>query len=135
MFRLAKIWHMGILALLIVAAAPASSWAAWLGLRNDLKDTVIVQSSIVTANRRPVPGSRPKRLVAGEVAWDAVLLPGNRVIQIFDAKGVEIYRKTIPVTGDVFFSIQMDPKLGVLLVPVKAAPQPPGQKPPVQKPK
>ena len=74
-------------------------------------------------------------LVAGEVAWDAVLLPGNRVIQIFDANNVEMYRKTIPIQGDQFFSIQMDPKLGVLLVPVKAAPQPPGQKPPVQKPK
>jgi hypothetical protein len=132
MFRLAKTWQMGILALLIVAAAPASSWAGWLGFRNDLKDTVTVQSSIVTANRRAVPG-RPKTMVAGEVAWEAVLLPGNRIIQIYDSNRQLIYQKTIPVTGDVFFSIQMDPKAGVLLVPVKAAPQAPGQKPGGQK--
>jgi len=133
MIRYVKTWQIGILALLVWAAAPSSSWAAWLGLRNDTKAAVIVRSSVVT-NRGVVPG-RPKALVAGEVAWDAVLLPGNRVIQIFDANNVEMYRKTIPIQGDQFFSIQMDPKLGVLLVPVKAAPQPPGQKPPVQKPK
>jgi hypothetical protein len=134
MFRLPKIWQTGILALLIGAAAPASSWAGWLGLRNDLKDTVIVQSSIVAANRRAVPG-RFKTMVPGEVAWEAVLLPGNRIIQIYDSNRQLIYQKTIPVTGDVFFSIQSDPKLGILLVPVKAAPQAPGQKPSGQKPK
>jgi len=131
--RFLKAWQIGVVALLVLAAAPDCSWAGWLGLRNDLKATVEVRSSVMT-NRGVVSG-RKKTLVAGEVAWDAVLIPGNRVIQIYDANGVEIYRKAIPVTGDLFFSIQMDPKLGVLLVPVKAAPQPPGQKPPPQKPK
>ena len=127
MFRFVKVWQIGILALLLTAAAPASSWAGWFGLRNDLKAAVVVRSSVVT-NRGVVSG-RPKALVAGEVAWDSVLLPGNRVIQIYDANNREIYRKTIPIMGDQFFSIQMDPKAGVLLVPVKATPQPPGQKP------
>ena len=127
MFRFVKVWQIGILALLLTAAAPASSWAGWFGLRNDLKALVVVRSSVVT-NRGVVSG-RPKTLVAGEVAWDSVLLPGNRVIQIYDANNREIYRKTIPIMGDQFFSIQMDPKAGVLLVPVKATPQPPGQKP------
>jgi hypothetical protein len=131
MCRFVKVWQIGILALLLTAAAPASSWAGWFGLRNDLKDTVIVQSSVVTANRRVIQG-RPKTLVAGEVAWDSVLLPGNRVIQIYDGNKQLIYQKTIPIVGDQFFSIQMDPKLGVLLVPVKA-PQAPGQKPAGQK--
>ena len=127
MFRFVKVWQIGILALLLTAAAPASSWAGWFGLRNDLKALVVVRSSVVT-NRGVVSG-RPKTLVAGEVAWDSVLLPGNRVIQIYDANNREIYRKTIPIMGDQFFSIQMDPKAGVLLVPVKATPQSPGQKP------
>jgi hypothetical protein len=127
MYRFVKVWQMGILALLLTAAAPAPGWAGWFGLRNDLKAAVIVRSSVVT-NRGVVPG-RPKALVAGEVAWDSVLLPGNWVIQIYDANNREIYRKTIPIMGDQFFSIQMDPKAGVLLVPVKATPQPPGQKP------
>jgi len=116
------------LALLLLAAAPASSWAGWLGFRNDLKATVIVQSSVVTNNRRVVPG-RPKTLVAGEVAWEAVLLPGNRVILVYDANNRLIYQKTIPVTGDLFFSIQSDPKTGVQLVPIKATIPPQGQKP------
>jgi hypothetical protein len=129
MVRLVKSWRIGLLALLLLAAAPASSWAGWLGFRNDLKAPVVVRSSVVT-NRGVVPG-RPKALVAGEVAWEAVLLPGNRVIQIFDANNNnrEIYRKTVPVTGDLFFSIQSDPKTGVQLVPIKAPVPPQGQKP------
>jgi len=131
MLRSIKFWQIGILALLVPAVAPASSWAGWFGLRNDTKAQVYVRCSVVT-NRGVVLG-REKALVAGEVAWDAVLLPGNRVIQIYDANKVEIYRKTIPITGDVFFSIQTDPKLSIILVPVKATPQPPGQKPGGQK--
>jgi hypothetical protein len=127
MVRLAKSWKTGMLALLLLAAAPASSWAGWLGFRNDLKAPVVIRSSVVT-NRGVVPG-RPKALVAGEVAWEAVLLPGNRVVQIFDANNREICRKTIPVTGDLFFSIQSDPKTGVQLVPIKATIPPQGQKP------
>jgi hypothetical protein len=127
MIRLAKVWILGLLAMVILAAAPASSWAGWLGFRNDLKAPVVIRSSVVT-NRGVVPG-RPKALVAGEVAWDSVLLPGNRVIQVFDANNSEIYRKTIPVVGDLFFSIQSDPKSGVQLVPIKATVPPQGQKP------
>ena len=127
MAHLAKSWKLGLFALLLLAAAPASSWAGWLGFRNDLKAPVVVRSSVVT-NRGVVPG-RPKALVAGEVAWEAVLLPGNRVVQIFDANNREICRKTIPVTGDLFFSIQSDPKTGVQLVPIKATIPPQGQKP------
>ncbi len=68
-------------------------------------------------------------MVAGEVAWEAVLLPGNRVIRIYDSNNVLLYTKTIPVVGDVFFSIQLEPKTNtVLLVPIKAPVKPPGQK-------
>jgi len=128
MIRLAKTLKIGMLAMLLLAAAPAFSWAGWLGFRNDLKEAVTVQSSVVAPNRRPVPG-RPKTLVAGEVAWEAVLLPGNRIIQIYDSNKRLIYQKIIPVVGDLFFSIQSDPKAGVLLVPVKATIPPQGQKP------
>jgi hypothetical protein len=125
MIRFVKAWQIGLLALLLFAAAPASSWAGWLGLRNDLKESVVVRSSVVT-NRGVVPG-RPKALEAGEVAWDAVLLPGNRLIQIYDSNKTLIYTKTVPVVGDLFFSIQMDAKnKRVQLVPLKATVQPPG---------
>jgi hypothetical protein len=121
-----KTLKLGILALLVLAAAPVSSWAGWLGFRNDVKDSIIVQSSPVT-NR--VVFGRPKTMVAGEVAWESVLLPGNRLIRIYDSKKVLKYQKTIPVVGDLFFSIQVDPKTNdVQLVPIKAPVQPPGQK-------
>jgi hypothetical protein len=121
-----KTLKLGILALLVLAAAPLPSWAGWLGFRNDIKDSIIVQSSPVT-NR--VVFGRPKTMVAGEVAWESVLLPGNRLIRIYDSKKVLKYQKTIPVVGDLFFSIQIDPKTNdVQLVPIKAPVQPPGQK-------
>jgi hypothetical protein len=130
-----RAWKLGILAMLFLTAAPASSWAGWLGVRNDMKAAVEVRSSVVTP-RGQVALGRKKALAVNEVAWESVLLPGNRLIQVFDANNNEIYRKTIPIRGDVFFSIQLDPKLGVLLVPIKAPVQPPGQapvKPPGQK--
>src|ERR1700686_3424789 len=109
-----KDWKRAMVALLLLAAAPASRWAGWLGFRNDMKDTIVVQSPPAT-NRGvvPVPG-RPKAMVAGEVAWESLLLPGNRLIRIYDSKKVLIYQKTIPVMGDLFFSIQLDAKTGVV---------------------
>jgi hypothetical protein len=122
-----RAWKLGIVALLLLAAAPASSSAGWLGFRNDTKDTLSVQSSPVI-NRRAVP-TRAKDMVAGEVAWEALLVPGNRLIQIYDSNKVLVYTKTIPVVGDLFFSIQLDPKTkAVQLVPIKAPVKPPGQK-------
>jgi len=122
-----RAWKIGVLALLLLAAAPASSWAGWLGIRNDLKTDVWVQSSVIT-NRGVVVPSRKKAMVAGEVAWESVLLPGNRLIQIYDANNILIYKNTIAVRGDLFYSIQLDPKRGVQLVPIKPPVQPPGQK-------
>ncbi len=123
-----KAWKPAFLAILLLAADPLCSWAGWLGFRNDVKDSIIVQSSPVT-NRGAAVFGRPKTMVAGEVAWESVLLPGNRMIRIYDSKKVLIYQKTIPVMGDLFFSIQIDPKTNnVQLIPIKAPVQPPGQK-------
>jgi hypothetical protein len=124
-----RAWKLGTLAVLLLAAAPASSSAGWLGFRNDIKDTIVVQSSPAT-NRGVVPAlGRPKAMVAGEVAWESLLVPGNRQIRIYDSNKVLIYTKTIPVVGDLFFSIQLDPKTNaVQLVPIKAPVKPPGQK-------
>src|SRR5207245_1709513 len=124
-----RAWKLGILALLLLAAAPASSSAGWLGFRNDIKDTIIVQSSPVTNRGVVAVRGRPKAMVAGEVAWESLLVPGNRLIQVYDSNKVLIYTKTIPVVGDLFFSIQLDPKTNaVQLVPIKAPVKPPRQK-------
>lgn len=123
-----RTWKFGILALLFFAAAPISSRAGWLGVRNDVKETIHVQSCPLNVRGLPV-STRLKEMVAGEVAWEAVLGPANRVIRIYDSNKALIYQKTIPVAGDVFFSIQLEPKTNkVLLVPIKAPVKPPGQK-------
>ena len=123
-----KVLKFGILALLILAAEPISSWAGWLGFRNDVKESIIVQSSPVLKGGQ-VGLARPKTMVADEVAWESVLQPGNRLIRIYDSNKKLIYIKTVPVMGDLFFSIQVEPKTkNILLVPMKAPVQPPGQK-------
>jgi hypothetical protein len=123
-----KVLKLGILALLVLAAEPVSSWAGWLGFRNDVKESIIVQSSPVLKGGQ-VGRARPKTMEADEVAWESVLQPGNRLIRIYDKNKKLIYIKTVPVMGDLFFSIQLEPKTNnILLVPMKAPVQPPGQK-------
>jgi hypothetical protein len=122
-------WKYGMLATLLLAAGPASSWAGWLGIRNDVKDTLIVQSLPVTNRGAITAITRAKEMAAGEVAWESLLLPGNRLIRIYDNNKVLLYQKTVPVMGDLFFSIQLEPMTNkLLLVPIKAPVKPPGQK-------
>jgi len=124
-----RAWKFGMLALLLLAAAPVSSWAGWLGVRNDTKDTLRVQSLPVTPRGGIAAITRAKEMAAGEVAWESLLVPGNRMIRIYDSNRVLIYQKTIQVVGDLFFSIQLDPMTNkILLVPIKAPVKPPGQK-------
>jgi hypothetical protein len=68
-------------------------------------------------------------LQPGQVAWDVIIAPGNKLIIIADAKQPTrtLYRNTIQCGGsDLFFSIQPD-------VPPKGQEDPPG-KPKVEKP-
>jgi hypothetical protein len=99
----------GVLASLCVVASPVDTRAASLGLRNDVDAPVVVQCiSVVngTIRRGPVHVLHP-----GQVAWDLIAAPGNKLITIADAKQPTrmLFRDTVPCgSSDLFFSIQAD---------------------------
>lgn len=124
--RLARAIWVGLLACTALAAAPASSRAAWLGLRNDSKTPIIVQTSTVV-NNQTCPG-RPLILYPGEVTWDCVVQPCIKDITICDAKTKKaIFEKkgTACGTTDVFFSIQAGTPGQMKLVPTMPPTPPP----------
>lgn len=97
----------GVLACTALAAVPGPSPAAWLGLRNDTKTPIIIQTATVV-NNQPCPG-RPLVLYPGEVTWDCVVQPCIKDIAICDAKTKKpIFEKkgTACGTTDLFFSVQ-----------------------------
>jgi hypothetical protein len=122
-FRASKMTF--LLAVLVLGAAPAASQAGWLGFRNDTKNAVIVQTGVPVGAL--VRWGRPKVLQPGEVAWDVVLQPGLRRVQVFDANQKPLYQDTIRCVGDLFYSIQLNPAGGVKLTPIKAPMAPPGR--------
>jgi hypothetical protein len=125
---------------------PASAEAGWLGFRNETSGPVIVQATeIVNGIARQ---AKAHIVMPGEVCWDQIATPGNKLIRINDAKQPirTLYLNAIQFVGkDLFFSIQTDvppPASGgrprtapakVKLVPAKGPPPPapgrPGQSP------
>jgi hypothetical protein len=122
-FRASKIGF--FLAVLVLGAAPAASQAGWLGFRNDTKNAVIVQTGVPVGAL--VRWGRPKVLQPGAIAWDAVLQPGLRRVQVFDANQKPLYQDTIRCVGDLYYSVQDDPAGGVKLVPIKTLKPPQGR--------
>jgi len=57
--------------------------AGWMGFRNDTKETVIVQETIVV-NGQAKPG-RPQRLSSGEAVRDTQCVGGVRKMTVYDA--------------------------------------------------
>jgi hypothetical protein len=106
-----------LFALFAVLALPGAGSAAWLGYRNDTKSPVIVQAASIVNNT--VRLGRPHLLYSGEIAWDAVIQAGAKVITVYDAKTKRVlYKDTLTVTSDQFFSVQTEgPKAN--LVPAK----------------
>jgi hypothetical protein len=99
-----------LLALILVAAEPASAAAAWLGYRNDMKMPVIVQGA--TVQRNVVRRGKALLLFPGDVSWEPILEAGNRIITVYDANQPArvLYQGVIPIIGnDLFFSIQLEP--------------------------
>jgi hypothetical protein len=118
-----------LLAVLILAAAPAASQAGWLGFRNDTKAAIIVRTGVPVGRPARVTWGRPKAMQAEEVAWDVVLQPGVRVIQVFDPNqpAQPIFQISLPVKGDQFYSIKLDAAGAVKLESIKAPMPPPGR--------
>lgn len=115
-------------ALAVLLASAGVGHAAWLGLRNDLSAPVIIQGGIV-ANDRIVLG-RPQLLYPGEVSWESIVQPGNRIITIYDAKTRRmLYQDAIRCNGDLFYSMQPNPPIRAKLVPAKMPKERPSRPP------
>jgi hypothetical protein len=101
---------LAVLAILVGVICPAAADAGWLGLRNDTGAPIVVQGASLVNNvmRR----GRPQLLFPGEVTWEAILIPGKKVIEIYDPKLPKhppVHQEIIPVAGaDLFYSIQLD---------------------------
>lgn len=105
----------------LLLAAPAE--AAWLGFRNDTTVVLVVQRATIvnTVIRR----EKPRVLYPGEVMWDTIDTPGDKLLFIYPAKqpALILFQDKIPnLTQDSFFSIQAVPQP---LVPPRTPPPPP----------
>ncbi len=119
----------GALAVLALAALPAVADAAWLGFRNDTPYVLIVQGTSVVNNT--VRQGKRHVLQPGEVGWDLITLPGNKLFVIADAKQPTrvLHQAIVPFAGpDQFFSIQVDQQgaaVKLKLTPAKPSTPPP----------
>src|SRR5262249_45436851 len=86
-------WKGIVPAVLVLAVLPASLRADWVGYQNDTKAVIIVQAEVVAG--RAVGRSKPNMLQSGEVAWDPILVRGNRYIAIYDANKRLVTRELI----------------------------------------
>jgi hypothetical protein len=148
MMRHLRGWNAGSLLLAVVClagAAPVAD-AAWLGFRNDTNGTLVVQGASIVNNglRR----GKPNRLLPGEVYWENILVPGPKLIEVYDIRQPNrpLHREIIQTAGtDLFYSIQIDPGSPggngqpptppkMKLVPTKPPEQPPKPNTPAPKP-
>jgi hypothetical protein len=107
MIRLRPIW-LATLALAAVAAMPASSQAAWFGLRNETGAAIVVQTGIVV-DKTVTPG-RPLVIYGNEVAWDCAIKPCVKCVAIADPANPKkvLFTANVPVgPGDVFLAVKM----------------------------
>jgi len=100
---------LGLLAVAVVGAAPATGRAAALGFRNDSDRALVIQASTIINNT--VRRSRPELVRPGKEILDTAVPPGNRIINIYDPKQPNwpLFRGTLLIgPKDQFYSIQMD---------------------------
>lgn len=103
----------GWIASLAIAAwlglLPAPADAAWLGFRNDTQNVIVVQGASIV-NNQPRWG-KPYRLFPGEIYWENILIPGNKLIHVYDPKqpNVPLLREVIQFQGaDLFYAVETD---------------------------
>lgn len=110
-----------LLALAVLAAAPATSQAAKLGFRNETIITLVVQGATIEKDR--VRAGRSLLIPARNKAVDPMVPPGQRLIRIYNANTNQLlFRDIILVEDkDIFFSIKFD----VPLDPITGRPMSP----------
>lgn len=99
-----------ILAVAVLVLVPAALEAAGIGFRNDTKQKIYVQGSMVVngqvKQRGPLLTIKP-----GDTDWDTNLPKGARTITIYDANNRILWQGAIPFDGitDQYFSFQAVP--------------------------
>jgi hypothetical protein len=106
MWFLPRFPGVGWLAAAVLLLVPAVLRAETLVIRNDTSATVVVQGAYV--DRGVVRRDRPVLLSAGTTC--NVVLPGNKLITVYDGKGIRtLFQGTIPASRvDVYYSVKPD---------------------------
>jgi hypothetical protein len=122
-----------LLGLSVAIAGNARADAGWMGFRNDMKDTIVIQETLVI-NGQNKPG-RPQRLFTGDAIRDTQFVGPQRRISIFDLKNTKqpIYTGNFncPAANEnLLYCIKSDGKGGVTIEVIKtpAAPNTPPKK-------
>jgi hypothetical protein len=118
-------WKIGLVCLVVVLITPGATFAGWMGLKNDMNVTLVVQEIVVVNNQ--AKAGKPNKLAVGDVLRDTQFTPGGqRRFSIFDAanpnKPIYTGNFTCPKTNEnVLYSIKPDGKGGVTVEVTKTA--------------
>jgi hypothetical protein len=112
-----------LLGCLVALAGASDVFAGWMSVRNDTKDTIIIQESTVIGGQPRL--GRPQRLFAGEAVRDTPTVGAQRRISVFDPTNPNqpIYSGNFPCPAaneNILYSIKRDPKTGISIEAVKS---------------
>jgi hypothetical protein len=118
-----RILALRFLAVLLVGIGLTSTgFAGWLGFRNDTKEQLVVQETVVV-NNAPRPG-KPQALNSGDLVRDSQIGPGNqRKFTIYDPKGKPLYTGMFPCPAadeNILYLIKTDAKGAIVIEPIKS---------------
>ena len=108
---------------LVALMGADSVFAGWMGFRNDTKETIVIQETVVIGGQPRT--ARPQRLFAGEAVRDTPLPGGQRRISVFDPANPNqpIYAGNFPcpaATENLLYCIKRDAKGGVSIEVIKS---------------
>jgi len=112
-----------LLGVLVALTAADSVFAGWMGFRNDTKDTIVIQETVLIGGQ-PRP-ARPQRLFVGEAVRDTPPPGGQRRISVFDPNNLNqpIYAGNFAcpaATENILYCIKRDAKGGVSIEAIKS---------------
>src|SRR5262245_84977 len=117
--RRLNFWKGALAASMLALAGPTTTFAGWLGFRNDTNLTLVVQE-IVTVNNVPRAG-KPQKMNNGDVIRDTQVGGGaQRQFLIFDSRNPNqpIYTGNFPcpkANENILYAIKLDAKGGVVI--------------------
>ena len=115
-------WKIGLLGVLLALAGSNSAFAGWMGFRNDTKDTIVVQETIIVNGQ--LKQNKPQRLFTGEAVRDTQCTGPQRKISIFDPKNpnTPIFTGNVPCPAaneNILYLIKADGKGDITMDVIK----------------